>query len=138
MSPNNEMKKASRFFAKNRNALLLTVLAATLLGPLLYYRAPLYESAPDIFYVKAKVLQVLQGGIFIDPVSGYASMHPPYYHLFLAMLKAIGFDLNTILMAASIFIVATTIYFVFKIIKQVLNKNSFYVFDSFLFIKKQD
>ena len=41
------------------------------LAPMFYNKFILYFGTPDIQYVKAKILRILAGQIYADPVSGY-------------------------------------------------------------------
>ena len=95
---------------------LLILLILAIIGPMFYYGFPFYESSPDMAYVKAKVLQVLTGNIFTDPISGYDTLHPPMYHILIAPLKAIGLSFRVILILVSIFTVTLTIVFAYKVL----------------------
>ena len=100
--------------------LMLLILAA--IAPMFYYGTPFYESNPDIAYVKAKVLHVMEGNIFTDPISGYDTLHPPMYHIFIVPLKAIGLSFRIILIMVSIFNVSLTVFFAFKILAHLFDR----------------
>ncbi|MCP4568899.1 MAG: hypothetical protein GY841_15090 [FCB group bacterium] len=104
--------------------LILSALALAILGPLLYYRAPYFLATPDIMYVEAKVLQVLLGNLYADPVTGIATFHPPYYHLFLAPFKALGMNLHTVLVLVTISNVCLIIFFTYKTLKTAFNRQT--------------
>ena len=112
------MKNSPDTIAKKYGLAISLILAVVLLGPLLYNLFPPYFMAPDIQYVKAKVLRVLQGEIFADPITGFDNFHPPFYHLFLAPLEAIGIPIDYVLMLVIIFVVLCLFYFTFKIVEQ--------------------
>jgi hypothetical protein len=101
-------------FKRNYREIILAVLVLAIIGPILYFRAPWFFSSPDIAYVKAKVLQILAGGLYTDPITGYATFHPPFYHLVLAPFKAVGFEFNTILVGATILNVGLMMLFAYK------------------------
>ncbi len=95
-----------------------------ILAPVFYYRVPWFFSSPDIIYVKAKVLQILAGGLYTDPITGYATFHPPFYHLFLAPWKAMGIGFNSILVGVTILNVALLVLFTYKVIKVAFGKTA--------------
>lgn len=102
---------------------LLVILALFIIAPLFYYGTPFYESSPDIAYVKAKILHVMEGDIFTDPVSGYDTLHPPLYHILVAPLKSLGFSFRLILIIISVFSISLTILFTYKVIDTVFDKQ---------------
>jgi hypothetical protein len=102
--------------------ILLALVVLAIIMPLFYYGTPYCTSSPDICYVKAKVLHVMEGDIFADPVSGYDTLHPPLYHIFLGFFKAFGLSLDTILMLVTIFNVSLLFVFTFKIIEYVYDR----------------
>ena len=102
--------------------ILLALVVLAVIAPLFYYGTPFYISSPDICYVKAKVLHVLEGDIFADPVSGYDTLHPPLYHIFLGFFKVFGLSLDTILILVTIFNVSLLFIFTFKIIEYVYDR----------------
>lgn len=109
---------------KYRHHLILTTVALAILGPLLYYRAPYFLASPDVMYVEAKVLQVLLGNLYADPVTGLATFHPPYYHLLLAPFKALGMNLHTVLVIITISNVSLTILFAYKALQMAFNSRT--------------
>ncbi|MFH1700998.1 MAG: glycosyltransferase family 39 protein [Candidatus Zixiibacteriota bacterium] len=74
--------------------------------------------------MKAKILWVLEGELFKDPVTGYTNMHPPLYHLFLAALNSIGIPINFLLWIISILNVIMIFIFSFKINQRLFNQNT--------------
>jgi len=116
-----------KIFRERKEESLLGLLAVAIIGPLIYYRAPAFLSTPDILYVKAKLMQVLKGRIFADPITGYDTMHPPWYHLVLAPFKIIGLNIDLILAAVTILNVVLIVYFTFKLVETVFDrKTGFY------------
>jgi hypothetical protein len=87
---------------KYKRELILTGFVLIVLWPLLYHQTPLHFYTPDIQYVKAKVLWVKAGDLFADPISGYPTFHPPYYHLFLVLLSRLGIEISTQLLWVTI------------------------------------
>ena len=118
------MKKYLTFFKHHKDTLLLSSLIAIILGPLLYYRLPWYVSAPDIFYVKAKVLQVLAGSLFTDPITGYVTFHPPYYHLFLSFLSLLGIEIDWALIIVTVLNVSLIFFFAFKMLEVTFDRKT--------------
>lgn len=103
---------------------ILTIWVVVVLAPVLYYRVPWFFSSPDIIYVKAKVLQILAGSLYADPITGYATFHPPFYHLFLAPFKALGIGFNSILVGVTILNVALFTFFAYKVISAAFDKTT--------------
>jgi hypothetical protein len=97
-------------------------------APVLYHQKLLYYGTPDIQYVKAKVLRVMEGDLYADPVTGYDNFHPPYYHLFLAGFVHLGIDVDTVLLLLSIINVCLVSFFVYLIMGFVFDRQTaFYV-----------
>lgn len=71
-------------------------------APYLYYRIPQYNLSPDLMYVKAKALWVANGRLYADPVTGIPTLHPPYYHLVLALFMRLGGNIDVILFWISV------------------------------------
>jgi hypothetical protein len=94
-----------------------TTLVLIILGPIFYYFEPWLNFSPDILYVKAKVFQILQGGVFTDPITGYNTFHPPFYHLFLAPFTVIGLSLETVLILITISNISLMFFFIFKVVE---------------------
>jgi hypothetical protein len=67
-------------------------------------------------------MQVLQGRLFADPITGYNTMHPPWFHLVLAPFKALGLGLDFILIMVTVFNVALLIFFTYKVIETVFDR----------------
>lgn len=97
-------------------------MALILLGPALYFGFPYHYFSPDILYVKAKTLQVAAGHLFADPVSGYNTMHPPFYHLFLALAGLTGLNPDSILFAVIIFNVTLMLFLAYKCLEIAFDK----------------
>ncbi len=66
-------------------------------APYLYYHTPQYYLSPDLMYVKAKALWVMNGHLYADPVTGIQTLHPPYYHFLLSRFMRLGMQIDTIL-----------------------------------------
>jgi hypothetical protein len=111
-------------FNKHSRIIWLTILGFIILGPVFYYRVPFSDISPDILYVKAKVLQIMQGSLFADPITGYDTFHPPFYHLFLIPFKSIGLDFNTILVMVTIINVSLMFFLVYKIVRTVYDSRT--------------
>ncbi|MCP4569435.1 MAG: hypothetical protein GY841_17810 [FCB group bacterium] len=103
---------------------LLPLLMLLILLPLLIKLSPFLVFSPDIEYVKAKVLRVLEGELYADPITGFPTFHPPYYHLFLAGLKTLGPSLNHILVGVTVSNVALLLLFVWRIIRRQFNERT--------------
>ncbi len=89
-----------------------------LLGPLLYFHMPLHITTPDMQYAQAKVLRILHGELFTDPVTGYPSFHPPYYYLILAIFVRIGFSIDFLFFIVTVINIALMVLFTYEILKR--------------------
>jgi hypothetical protein len=89
-----------------------------LLGPLFYFHMPLHITTPDIQFAYAKILRILHGELFSDPVTGYPSFHPPYYYLILAAFARIGFSINFLFFMVAVSNVALLVIFMYQILKR--------------------
>jgi hypothetical protein len=114
----------NKLLKERKMELFMALLVLVLVGPILYKQLPVYLPTPDILYVKAKVMQVLRGNIFADPITGYDTMHPPLYHLVLAPFKALGLGTDFGLVVVTIFNVAGLMFFTFKIIETVFDRET--------------
>ncbi len=92
--------------------------------PILYMGIPPYFSTPDLYYVKAKALWVMNGFVYNDPVSGMPTFHPPYYHLVLALFMRLGFPIDSLVMAFSLLNVALLGLFVFLTIRRLFDTTT--------------
>jgi hypothetical protein len=101
-------------------AALITLSVATLL-PLLIHMSPFYALSPDILYVEGKTLWVASGDFFIDPVTGYLSMHPPWYHVVLAGLNRLGISVDAALVLLTVFNIAGLYLLVYLIVREQFN-----------------
>jgi len=70
--------------------------------PYLYFHTPQYFLSPDLMYVKAKALWVLNGHLYADPVTGIQTLHPPYYHLVLSLFTRMGLQVDNVLFVVSL------------------------------------
>jgi len=123
----NWIMRAIRTLKRHNRTILVVILALVILGPVFYYFRPYLNYSPDILYVKAKILQILQGGMFEDPITGYDTFHPPVYHLFLTPLAGIGLSLETILTLITISNLSLTFFFVYKVVQEAFDSTtSFY------------
>ena len=108
---------------KNQENIILALFAIIVIGPVLYYHIPPYYFTPDILYVKAKLLAVMQGSLFSDPVTGFPTMHPPFYHLVLAVPALIGISTEALPLLVSIFNVVLTLVFTYLVISRLFNST---------------
>ncbi len=106
------------------HAMILTLLILVIVGPTLYYRLPFFVFSPDILYVKAKVMWVLRGSIFTDPITGLVTMHPPLYHLFLAPFVAAGMDVNFVMALTAVLVVVLIFVLTYKIISDQFDRTT--------------
>ncbi|MCK5126857.1 MAG: glycosyltransferase family 39 protein [candidate division Zixibacteria bacterium] len=109
---------------KYRHESLLALFALVVIGPVLYYHIPPYYFTPDILYVKAKLLAVMRGDIFSDPVTGFPTFHPPFYHMFLAVLRFLGLSAEYLPLIVSIANVGATLVFVYLLTKRLFDKTT--------------
>ncbi len=116
--------RLAKFIKRYSHELVLSLPVLALVGPTLYYRLPSSVFSPDILYVKAKVMWVLRGAIFTDPITGLDTMHPPFYHLFLAPFAAAGIDINLVMALTSVAIVALTFFFTYKIVADQFGRDT--------------
>lgn len=106
---------------KTQNRIIYTILVCVIIlisSPTLYNLAPAYWGTPDIQYVKAKIHRVLEGDIFLDPITGIPNFHPPFYHVFLSAFVKLGLSIDTLLVAISLINTACTILLSFLICRQ--------------------
>jgi hypothetical protein len=103
---------------------VLVLFVLVFLAPVIFYHSPLYYFSPDIQYVKAKVLRVTEGDLFADPVTGFPTFHPPFYHLFLSIFSGIGLGIDTLLFMVTVFNVLLLFLFSFLILKEVLDEKT--------------
>jgi hypothetical protein len=71
----------------------------------------------------AKVLWVLEGDLYTDPVTGLVSFHPPFYHMLLSLFVRLGCSIDHILLVISVFNAGALFIAVFLIIRKRLNDN---------------
>lgn len=103
------------------------VLAAAiflLAAPALIYQAPLYFFTPDIQYVKAKILRVMAGELYTDPISGFPNFHPPWYHVILSVPARLGIGLDTLLRYAAVQNVVLIGLFSWLILRRVFDRRT--------------
>ncbi len=109
-------------FNKYKKELLLVVVVLVYLAPVLIYQMPLYYFSPDFQYVKAKFLRVAAGDLFEDPVTGFPSFHPPFYHMILAAVSKIGIGIDTLLYLVTIFNTLALFVFSYLILREVFEE----------------
>jgi hypothetical protein len=103
------------------------VLAAAILllaAPILIYSAPLYFFTPDIQYVKAKILRVMAGELYADPISGFPSFHPPWYHVILSVPARLGVGLDILLRYAAVQNIVLIFLFSYLILRRVFDRRT--------------
>jgi hypothetical protein len=103
-------------------ALILLIVLTT--GPLLYFLIPQYYLTPDILYVKAKTMWVGNGDLYADPVTGFPTFHPPYYHLILSLFVRLGMGIDFLLIAVSLSNVILLTLFTFLILRQIFDSRT--------------
>lgn len=84
----------------------------------------LYFGTPDIQYVMAKVLWVLEGEIYTDPITGFTNFHPPFYHLILSLFVRLGVSIDHILLIISVFNIGATCMAMLFIIRRCIDKDA--------------
>ncbi len=114
----------AKFIKQYSHELILGLLVLVIVGPTLYYRLPFFVFSPDILYVKAKVMWVLRGSIFTDPITGLVTMHPPLYHLFLAPFVAAGMDVNFVMALTAVLVVVLIFVLTYKIISDQFDRTT--------------
>lgn len=87
---------------RNWDAWVMAAAVFLMAAPVVWFRHPLYFFNPDIEYVKAKILRVLAGSFFTDPVTGFPNFHPPWYHVILSVPARLGIGLDTLLRYAAV------------------------------------
>jgi hypothetical protein len=107
--------------------LILAGLVLIIVAPVLYYGAPYFVNSPDMFYVKAKVLQVQQGNIYADPITGYDTFHPPLYHVVLAGLSFLGWSIDVNLILLTIINVSLFVYFTYRLCSHLYDTNTAFI-----------
>ena len=98
--------------------LLILLYSLVITAPIFYYGHPQFFNSPDLLYVQAKTLRVAQGDIFQDPVTGFPTFHPPFYHLFLAGPYLLGFGIEKILMVVTWFNIFATAFFTYLVLRR--------------------
>lgn len=103
------------------------VLAAAILllaAPVLIHQLPLYYFTPDIQYVKAKILRVMLGQLYTDPVTGFPNFHPPWYHVILSIPARMGIGLDTLLRYAAVQNVVLIMLFSWLILGRLFDRRT--------------
>jgi len=83
-----------------------------------------YLTSPDLSYVKAKSIWVLNGHLYNDPVTGVPTFHPPYYHLILSWFMRLGIHIDAILMVVSLLNALALGVFVFLTVRAAFNTTT--------------
>ncbi len=91
---------------------------------ILYVGITPYLSSPDLNYVKAKSIWVLNGHLYNDPVTGVPTFHPPWYHFILSWFLRLGIQIDDLLMMVSLVNVLLLGIFVFLTIRSVFNATT--------------
>jgi hypothetical protein len=103
---------------------VLVLLIGLIVAPVLYYRLPWFVHSPDIYYLKAKVMWIMQGHILTDPITGYETFHPPFYYIVLAGLTSLGLSIDTVLVLVTLVNVILFITVGYKIIARVFGPKT--------------
>ena len=53
----------------------------------LFFQPPFLFYSPDVSYHAAKILRVMNGEFLIDPVSGFFSLYPPFFHIIMGQVN---------------------------------------------------
>lgn len=106
-SPARQLSTRGRFL----RPLTLATLILLAVSPAFLGQYPLYYFEPDLEFVKAKILRVMLGDIFTDPVTNFPSFHPPYYHLFLSVFVRAGVGMDTLLRLSAVLSFGATLIF---------------------------
>lgn len=109
---------------KYAHEIFLGLIIIIIVGPLLIFQSPPYFHTPDIQYVKAKTLAVMNGNLYNDPVTGYPSFHPPFYHLFLSWLVSIGVSLEIIPLIMALINSCLLIVFSFLMLAKIFDRTT--------------
>ncbi|MEE9443735.1 MAG: hypothetical protein V3V99_13815 [candidate division Zixibacteria bacterium] len=109
---------------KYTHEVFLGLIIIVIVGPLLIFQSPPYFHTPDIQYVKAKTLAVMSGNLYDDPVTGFPSFHPPYYHLFLSWLASIGISLEIIPLIMAMINVCLLLIFSYLMLCRIFDKTT--------------
>jgi hypothetical protein len=110
--------------SRYKKELLLIAFALILAAPVLYHGLPLYFFMPDIQFVKAKILHVMEGSLYADPVTGFPTLHPPYYHLLLSFFSRLGISMDILLLAVSTINICLIVLFSFLVLKRVFDEKA--------------
>ncbi len=100
----------------------LALLIILLVAPVLFYNAPLYYFTPDMQYVKAKIMRVMQGNLFADPVTGYPNFHPPWYHFVISIPARLGISLDGLLRYAAVQNISLIILFSYLTLARIFKR----------------
>lgn len=117
----------SRFNPRRRNIqiyLCVFILAVVCIGlslQVIQHGTVPYIGTPDIQYVKGKVLQILDGNLFTDPITGIMNFHPPIYHAFLAFCVTAGIDIDSLLILLSVLNLWLLIFMSFLVVLRVFD-----------------
>ncbi len=112
-----------RLWQKYRIYILL-IFILIVLSPVIFNGNPLHYFSPDLEYVKGKLLYVMDGDLYGDPITGFPNMHPPIYHLFLALPTFIGIPIDTTLLLVTISNVLLIFFFIFRIIRKLFDTDT--------------
>lgn len=98
-----------------------------LIIPVLANGTLLYLGTPDIQYIMGKVLWVMQGELYTDPVTGIVTFHPPIYHLLLSIPARLGIDIESILYFMSMLNVAAICLTIFLAANRITNRKMAFI-----------
>jgi hypothetical protein len=107
-----------------KKELSLIAFGLILAAPVLYHGLPLYFFMPDIQFVKAKILHVMESSLYADPVTGFPTLHPPCYHLLLSIFSRLGISLNSLLLTVSTINICLIILFSFLFLKRIFDERT--------------
>ncbi|MFH1699740.1 MAG: hypothetical protein ABIE07_04055 [Candidatus Zixiibacteriota bacterium] len=109
---------------KYTHEIFLGLIIIVIIGPLLIFQSPPYFHTPDIQYMKAKTLAVMRGNLYDDPVTGFPSFHPPFYHLFLSGAASIGISLEIMPLFMAIINVWLLLIFSYLMLCRIFDKTT--------------
>lgn len=121
------LHEIAKLIMSNYKLLIISIFTLVMISPVLYYGVPWFGNSPDIYYVKAKVLQVQEGNLFTDPVSGRTTMHPSIYHLVLAGMVFIGCSIDLALVIITVLNVVLLILFVYIIVDVLYGSSTAFI-----------
>lgn len=124
MARSRTIRRIRGFSRDHSHALLLTLVVLAMCAQTLYELVPPHLYSADLQYVKAKVVQVMEGHLLMDPVSGYQTFHPPFFHIILAPFRLIGLPWSWLLLLVSLVDISLLTFFTYRLVTDLYGRTA--------------